>query len=315
VTRSRALGLLFLASFGCSVGLSPRTPPEPTAKGAAGSSSVPPGGQPRPLAGIDQSKLDERQRQAVWDVAQQAFAPCPEEAVSLAQCVEDSRPCASCKPALQFLVGRVGSGAAPANARAALKQRFDPTLVAEVPSGSSPTLGPADAPVTVVVFSDFECPACRAALPFLQEMQEKHSAYVRIVHKFFPLTRHLRARYAARAAYAAQQQGRYWEMEKLIFENQEDLSDATLERLAKEVGLDLDRWREDKDSAEAEKTIDEDVALGDQVGLRRTPFVLINGREFDTDYFKFDDDLEAWLLLERELSASKKRPLVAPSGR
>jgi predicted DsbA family dithiol-disulfide isomerase len=98
-------------------------------------------------------------------------------------------------------------------------------------------------------------------------------------------------------------------MEKLIFENQEDLSDATLERLAKEVGLDVDRWRRDKDSAEAEKTIEEDVALGDKVGLRRTPFVLINGREFDTDYFKFDDDLEAWLLLERELATTKKRPL------
>jgi protein-disulfide isomerase len=278
-------------------------------KSAAGSSSVPAGGRPRPLAGVDQSKLDEQQRQDVWDVAQQAFAPCPEEAVSLVQCVEDARPCASCKPALQFLVGRVGGGAARANARAALKQRFDPTLVAEVPAGSSPSLGPADAPVTVVVFSDFECPACRAAVPFLQEMQEKHSGYVRIVHKFFPLTRHLRARYAARAAYAAQQQGRYWEMEKLIFENQEDLSDATLERLAKEVGLDVDRWRRDKDSAEAEKTIEEDVALGDKVGLRRTPFVLINGREFDTDYFKFDDDLEAWLLLERELAETKKRPL------
>jgi protein-disulfide isomerase len=269
---------------------------------------VPSGGRPRPLAGVDQSKLDDQQRQDVWDVAQQSFAPCPEEAVSLVQCVEDARPCASCKPALQFLVGRVENGSARANARAALKQRFDPTLVSEVPAGSSPTLGPSDAPVTIVVFSDFECPACRAALPFLQEMQEKHSAFVRIVHKFFPLTRHLRARYAARAAYAAQQQGRYWEMEKLIFENQADLSDATLERLAKEVGLDLERWRKDKDSPEAERVIEEDIALGDKVGLRRTPFVLVNGREFDTDYFKFDDDFEAWLLLERELVTKKQRP-------
>jgi protein-disulfide isomerase len=307
-SNSLVAATVSLALFGCGLGLSPRAEVVEQASSSAkpAKDDIPSAGPPRALPGIDQEKLDESERQAVWDIAQQSYAPCTNEAVSLVQCIEEQRSCATCKPALEFLVEKVDSGSARANARAALKQRFDPSSVVEVPAGTSPALGPQTAPITIVVFSDFECPACKAVTPLLEELQHKFPQDVRLVHKYFPLSKHLRARYAARAAFAAHKQGRYWEMEKLIFENQGALSDQDLERYAAQAGLDLARYRTDKDSPEAEQAIEDDLALGDAAGLTHTPFVLINGREFDPAYFRYDDDLTPWIELEKKLVAAKK---------
>ena len=303
------LATVSLGLLGCGLGLSPRAEVVETAASSPkpAKDDIPSAGPPRPLPGINQEELDENERQAVWDIAQQSYAPCTNEAVSLVQCVEEQRSCSTCKPALEFLVEKVDSGSARANARAALKLRFDPSVVVELPVGNSPVMGPQNAPITIVVFSDFECPACKAVTPLLEELQRKFPEDVRLVHKYFPLSKHLRARYAARAAYAAQKQGRYWEMEKLIFDNQGALSDQDLERYAAQVGLDIPRYRTDKDSPEAEQAIEEDLALGDAAGLTHTPFVLINGREFDPAYFRYDDDLAPWIALEKKLVGAAKK--------
>lgn len=255
-THQRSLSSLFLVHalvgslVGCGLGLSPRDPEVvDVATEPKDQPPVPSAGPSRDIVGVDQSGLTAQQRQDIWDIAQQAFAPCEDQAVSLVQCVEEGRACATCKPALEFLTGEIKDGAARANARTALKLRFDREVVVDVEVGSSPTKGPANAPITIVAFSDFECPGCKAVIPVLEELQAKRPQEVRLVHKFFPLRQHTRARYAALAAWAAQQQGKYWEMEKLIFENQKELSDADLERYAASLSLDMVKWRaEDRKS-------------------------------------------------------------------
>ena len=303
-TTHRSLGTALLCTLiGCGLGLSPRAQVLDQAEPKT-LPVVPSAGPARPIVGVDQSSLTEEQRQDVWDIAQQTYAPCENEAVSLVQCVEEQRACSTCRPALDFLVSEIEGGSARANARTAVKLRFDPEVVVDVEVGSSPTKGPASAPITIVAFSDFECPGCKAVIPMLEAVQAKHPQDIRLVHKFFPLGQHVRARYAALAAYAAQQQGKYWEMEKLIFENQKALSDEDLARYAEQLGLDMVRWRADKDSQAALDTVDADIAQGDASGLARTPWVLINGRAFDSNYFRYDDDLEPWIELEKKLIAA-----------
>jgi hypothetical protein len=260
-----------------------------------------PQGQPEELPGIDTSELSERERGLFWRWASQLYAPCPEVAVSVAACVKEGRPCASCVPAARFLAGRARSGDSPNEAIVAFTVRFGPD-VKKVDLADSPVKGPPTAPVTMVVWSDFECPACGYAVPWLDEVLEKHPGEVRLVHKLYPLKSHSRSRPAARAALAAKKQGKYWEMEKLLFSHQKALEDTDLEKYAKEIGLDMKRFQRDFADEAAEEIIERDRAEADKHGLAGTPYILINGREFDLGLFKLDRDMESWIAMEIEIS-------------
>jgi protein-disulfide isomerase len=156
-----------------------------------------------------------------------------------------------------------------------------------------------------MVWSDFQCPHCRHALPVIDQVVERHAAQVRLVHKFYPLKQHPRAAVAARAAIAAYRQGRYWEMERMIFDHQDDLSEADLDQFAKDLKLDLARFHADMASPKTARMLERDHADAERAGLEGTPFILINGREFDTTHFHVNLDLDAWVTLELELSARK----------
>jgi len=165
----------------------------------------------------------------------------------------------------------------------------------------SPARGPADAPVTIVVWSDFECPHCKHTLPILDRVFEKHAPRVRLVHKFYPLRQHSHAEPAARAAIAAQNQGRYWEMERKLFDHQEELSDSDLVHYAEELKLDLGRFKADLGAERTTKILERDHQDAERAGLSGTPFILVNGREFDSAHFHADPDLDDWVSLELEL--------------
>ena len=105
-------------------------------------------------------------------------------------------------------------------------------------SPGSPSRGPADAPVTIVEFSEFQCPFCRRVLPTLREVEDRYRGRVRLVFRHFPLARHKDAPKAAEAAECARDQGRFWEMHDRLFENAERLGVADLKRHARAVGLD-----------------------------------------------------------------------------
>jgi protein-disulfide isomerase len=259
--------------------------------------------EPEDLAGVNISDLNERERHAYWRWVSQLYAPCPDEAVSIAQCVKDQRPCADCVPAARFLAARARAGAGQSEAIAAFRVRFGRD-VKKVDLADSPARGPASAPVTMIIWSDFECPACGFAVPYIDDLLEKHPNDVRLIHKLYPLKVHAHSRQAAKAAIAAKRQGKYWEMEKQLFSHQKHLEDADLEEYARNIGLDMNRFSRDFIDPTAEDIIDRDRAEADKQGLTGTPFILINGREFDLAFFKLDRDLEAWI--DAEVETHKK---------
>ena len=117
--------------------------------------------------------------------------------------------------------------------------------VHKIDVGSSPIKGNPNAPVTVVEFSDFQCPFCARSLPLLKQVADKYPDQVRIVYKHFPLNFHAQARPAAIAAIAAQEQGRFWEYHDVLFENIQKLGTADWDGFAKEAGLDVARFKKD----------------------------------------------------------------------
>jgi protein-disulfide isomerase len=248
--------------------------------------------------------LEGREKALFADLIAQLYAPCPAEAVSIRQCIEEKRPCAGCTPAALLLGEKLHEGASVEDARALYGIRFG-NETKTVAVGDSPSRGPATAPVTIVEWFDFECPHCKRAMPILDQVLEQHAQSVRLVHKFYPLSHHAHAAAAARAAIAAQNQGKYWEMERAIFEHQDTLSDAELERCAKELKLDMKRFAADIAATRTQKIIDRDHEEAENAGLRGTPFILINGREFASPWFHLDGDLEAWVKLELELGAKR----------
>ncbi len=256
-----------------------------------------PESDPEDLPGVDTSELTPRERRNYWRWVSQLYAPCPELAVSIAQCVKEQSACSACVPAARFLAERARAGAPQNEAIGAFTVRFGAN-VRNVDMADSPSRGPAGAPVTIVVWSDFECPACGFAVPYLDSLLEKFPEDVRLVHKLYPLKSHTHSREAARAAIAARRQGKYWEMEKELFSHQKHLEEADLEKYAKGIGLNMVRYAQDYADPKAEEVIERDRAEADKQGLSGTPFILVNGREFDLSYFRLDRDLEPWIVAE-----------------
>ena len=146
-----------------------------------------------------------------------------------------------------------------------------------------PALGDAKAPVTVVVFSDFECPKCALAHDMLDEIAREYAGKVRLIARNYPLEQHRYAYKAALAAEAALEQGKYWEYAKLLFANQKSLSVEKLKELATQAGLDRARFDAALDSAKHAEAVDRDMADGGRAGVLGTPTVYVNGRPVDDD--------------------------------
>jgi protein-disulfide isomerase len=145
--------------------------------------------------------------------------------------------------------------------------------------------GPADAPVTLVEYGDYECPYCGAAYPIVKEVQRRLGDRLRVVFRNFPLTQvHPHALRAAEAAEAAGAQGQFWAMHDTLFEHQRALDDAHLAQYAAELGLDGARFaRELGEHAHAER-VRADVLSGARSGVNGTPTFFIDGVRHDGDY-------------------------------
>ena len=155
----------------------------------------------------------------------------------------------------------------------------------KVPVGDSPVLGPVDAPVTVVEFADYQCPYCSKSHKTMESLREEYGDEVRFVFKHNPLPFHKQAKPAARAAVAAGEQGKFWEMHDLLFRYQKVMkgkSDQEMEDwaagFAQEMGLDVEQFRADFNSERTQEQVEEDMALAKELGARGTPHFLVNGR-------------------------------------
>lgn len=148
----------------------------------------------------------------------------------------------------------------------------------DVEVGDAPVRGAENAQVTIVEWSDFQCPFCNRVVPTLDQIQKEYGDKVRIVFKHLPLDIHPDAKAAHAAAEAAHRQGKFWPMHDRIFTNQRDLRPETLEQYAKEIGLDLARYRKDVAAADVQARIAADMAQGEKLGVSGTPAFFINGR-------------------------------------
>jgi protein-disulfide isomerase len=168
----------------------------------------------------------------------------------------------------------------PAQAAAAPPRRRgpDPDRVYQVKAGASPAKGPADAPITIVEFSDFQCPYCSRVGPTLNQVLEEYPEQVRVVYKHLPLSFHKQALPAAKASAAAARPGKFWEMHDLLFQNQRNLSEVALRGYAKQLGLDMEQFEKDIASPEVAKEVEADVLLARSLGVTGTPGFFVNGR-------------------------------------
>ncbi len=152
-----------------------------------------------------------------------------------------------------------------------------PEKVAKIAEGEAPAFGPADAKVTIVEFSDFQCPFCSRAADVAHKVKEKYSDKVRFVFRQFPLSFHQNAHEAAQAALAANAQGKFWEYHDKLFENQKALTRADLEKYAKETGLNVDAFKKALDAKTYAATVDAELKLGEEVAVDGTPTMFLNG--------------------------------------
>jgi protein-disulfide isomerase len=267
------------------------------------------------LKGIDTAALTARER-ADWSGAvSELLSPCADQPVSVEQCVNEGRACSACVPAANYLVEQVRRGRTRAQVDAAYRARFGADQLKTIELGDSPSKGAPNAPVLIVEFADFECPACADKRPLLDKLVEEHSGKIRLVFKNFPLSMHQNAEKAARAGIAAHRQGKFWQLHALLFENQTDLSAASVEKLAQKAGLELARFRQDRDSEATADAVLRDRKQGEALQIDSTPSLFINGRKFPSSP-EFDQDLEDWLKLEFELTRAggEKPPAAAASG-
>jgi len=183
--------------------------------------------------------------------------------------------------------------------------RRPPQTIHKVPVGNAPVLGPADALVTVVVFSSFQCHFCAKLDETLSELHKEMTAKgkpFRIVAKQFPLDSQRNARPASMAALAAGAQGKYWEMHEMILQNMKSLDAEAFKKFAQKLGLNMSKFEADLENKAFQAQIDADLELGADVGVKGTPASFVNGRFISGAWPK--EELEAFI--EEEMAKAQQ---------
>ncbi len=282
---SRRTGIFFTASLvatafvlmgaSCSGGSSEPATPEATGSGAEG------GGAPRVenIAAVDVSELTAPERRIWVSLVNDVLSPCGDP-VSVGRCASAPGSCRRCVPAARYLVRLISEGYERSEIEELYEMRYGRNTEVEVAVDGFPSRGGVMSRITIVEFSDFQCPHCAAAHPILEQILHDYEGEVRVVFRQYPLPGHPRAAPAARAALAAGAQNKYFEMATLLFAHQDALEDADLDRYATQIGLDLERFHTDIAAPATQARIDADRDAGHELGVEGTPTFFINGRRF-----------------------------------
>ncbi|MCK5795826.1 MAG: thioredoxin domain-containing protein, partial [Deltaproteobacteria bacterium] len=253
-------------------------------------------------AGIKASDITPAQRQRILGLAQQTRCPCPEIRGSLAECAAQ----AGCVRA-PFVVRAIVRGVAPHNPKrhisdvdlmAQLLERFGPREPESIDLILAACRGPKTAPVTLVVFSDFQCPFCAIAGPLVERLEALEKGKVRTC--FLNLVVHRTARLAAMAVIAAQLQGKFWPYHDILFTHQRAQERSDLIVYARKLGLDVDRFKADLDGDIVKMRLLRQKIIAQKLRLRGTPSFFVNGRPM-TDPKRqtiFQDWIEEALAIE-----------------
>jgi protein-disulfide isomerase len=295
------LPVALVATTACTPGCSPpEAEPPITAQKADSTLGESAGAEPPAAAdmimdakGVDTSSLSEAQRTSFFQMINMEPSACG-EAHSLAKSLRDDADCRDSLVVAQFIAERVGSGVTPSDVKLELDEIVDALRVREIPIEGRPVFGNERAPVTVVVFADFECPHCRSEAPIIRKAIESFRGQAKMVYRHFPLSGHARARVAAIATEAAHSQGKFFQMHDQVFAHQTQLEDADLEKYAKSIsGLDFAKWKTEFQARKGEAQVEADRKAGEELQITGTPAVFINGRYFHPALF--GGTVEGWI--------------------
>ena len=166
----------------------------------------------------------------------------------------------------------------------------------EINTADTPSKGPQNAPVVLVVFSDFQCPYCARLAPKLEQMLKQYPKSVRVVYKNFPLSSHKFAKQAAAAALAAERQGKFWEYHDELLKSYRHLSDKKFVEIAQQLGLDEAKFNKDRHDPAILEKINLEFKEGEELEIRGIPALFINGRRIQNrDLGELQDIVEKQL--------------------
>jgi protein-disulfide isomerase len=207
-------------------------------------------------------------------------------AMKMAECRMKDPSCSYSRKETSIAMKGFAEGKNADAVRAEIKKAAgEPPPVLEEPVKLSltgdPAKGPDNARVTIVEFSDFQCPFCSKAVAEANEIVREFPKDVRLVFKQFPLDSHAQAEFGAEAALAAQAQGKFWEMHDLLYKGFPDLSRRTVMNYARQLGLDMNRFTADVDSHKFAARVHAEEQEGEVAGVGGTPTFFINGKKYN----------------------------------
>jgi thiol-disulfide isomerase/thioredoxin len=257
-----------------------RAAPEGAPAAPAKTEKAPSADDNTPPAGVDIGKLDDFERKVFFRVVNRESSACGKGQSLLASAKHDSA-CRASFYAVRYVAHLVDSGYTDSEIGEKLDKRFRSPRQSRIDIAAAPSKGSASARVTVVEFVDYECPHCKHAQALLRQLVEEYPNDVRVYFKHFPLSQHSNARLAAEAAVAAHKQGKFWPYNEKMWTNSDSLTPAVLEKAAKEVGLEVGRWRADATSDGIKNRVEGDRTEGLRLGVDSTPTIYIGGRKYN----------------------------------
>jgi protein-disulfide isomerase len=238
------------------------------------------------LGDVDLSGLTPVQKKAVLKILREEDCSC-QCGMKTAECIMKDTNCSYSRTIAKIAIQGVKDGKSlieisklmDASPKAHRPKLLEAPVTIAV--DGAPVRGPADARITLVEFSDFECPFCSAAEKQVDTVMAAYPKDVKLIYKQFPLSMHPHAELAAEASLAARDQGKFWEMYDVMFKNYRHLSSDNIMIWAKDLGLDMDKFKADLVSGKFKAVVAKDLADGEAAGVYGTPSFYINGKQYN----------------------------------
>jgi protein-disulfide isomerase len=244
---------------------------------------------------VDFGGLSEAQKKSALKLMNEKGCNCG-CSMTIARCRERDTSCRRSLIFARTIVDTLREGKGEAETAKALDQKTATFVEAKLPDDTgtvyaidtshNPVRGPKDAPVTVVEFSDFQCPFCAGLQSTLDQVRKAFPKDVRLIYKQYPLNIHPYARQAALASLAAYAQGKFWEMHDKMFQNFKDINDENLRKWAREVGLNVGEFQNAIESGKHDAMVQKDMTDGANAKVLGTPTVFVNGKRLSDKSFE-----------------------------
>ena len=234
----------------------------------------------KPIPGVDTKKLDSGKLDRFYRLVEELQSPCG-KAHSLRTSLTQDSSCKRAPFAARYVIQMLDDEQDDNEVREFYNLKYIKKMPIQkfVLGEGVPHSGPTDAPVHLVEFYDYGCPACKQFAPLLDEAMSEFTTQAVMYYKQFPLPGHPQSKPAAQAALAAMKQGKFKDMHKMLFANSPSHSISQLEGYAQKLGLDMAKFKADMEAARTQ--VEADIAEGDKAKIRGTPTLFINGRQYE----------------------------------